>query len=598
MQTPLRCSYLKLTVFKTFGREKRRSSTIPGRAFRSRRELQLTGDVIEQRGEVRADRSDANHRDQRDKCDQKAVLDHRGTGIVEQHGFNHSGHSFSYSFAAYKSKISKQLSDPLPARENAALAHLKRQEAVPLRGCSTPTIGGRSDAALPILLNFVDALTAIVYKGVGPLESLRFFRLLLPNRFSDRKSRLNDGLISCAAKSKGGTFMIRPKNQAGQVLPLIAVTLTVLLGASGMAVDNGYWQYAQRQQQSAADAAAVGGAQALAQAGCPNQSVAQSAAQNDALSNGFSSSNVSVVNPPTTGAYAGNGCAVTVSISANHPSYFARLFGKPDMPVTTQATAQLVSNNNTVITLLGNNQTSTIGGNVSAPGGSIFTNGTFSCGSVTITAGAIGYAGTAPSCGKASFGSATPAPSAPVTNPCPEITACSFMTNNPPPATNCQTLQANMNPTIAPGCYNQLTVGGCGTVTLEPGVYVLNGTSQFSGSSFVGTGVTFYVTANGTPPDFSQATSATISPPTSGSYSGVLYYQVPANTNAPNFAGSSVHFSGLVYAPGAQNVNFNGAKGDYTNVVFSSADLSDASGYTFATPPPGTSMQPKVVLGQ
>lgn len=49
----------------------------------------------------------------------------------------------------------------------------------------------------------------------------------------------------------------------GQVLPLIAVLITALMGVGGMAVDVGSWEYHQQAQQSATDAAAVGGAQQL-----------------------------------------------------------------------------------------------------------------------------------------------------------------------------------------------------------------------------------------------------------------------------------------------------------------------------------------------
>jgi hypothetical protein len=155
-----------------------------------------------------------------------------------------------------------------------------------------------------------------------------------------------------------------------------------------------------------------------------------------------------------------------------------------------------------------------------------------------------------------------------------------------------------MNSTLSPGCYNSLTMGSCGTVTLKPGVYVLNGTSDFSNTSFVGTGVTFYVTASATPPDFSTAQSATITPPTTGNYKNALYYQVPANTKAPNFSGSSVNWSGLVYAPTALGVNFDGAKNNYTVLVLGSANLNSTSAYTFATPPTGTTVGSNVVLGQ
>jgi hypothetical protein len=389
--------------------------------------------------------------------------------------------------------------------------------------------------------------------------------------------------------------------ERGQVIPLVAIALTTILGFAGTSVDVGYWRYQQRQQQNAVDSAAVGGAQALDAAGCPSQSSATTAAQTDAATYGYASSAVAVSNPPTTGAYAGNTCAVSVTVTAKKPGFFAQIFGSRFGLITesTSATAELVSTNNNCIYLMSTTSTSNFnGGAVSAPGCGVSINGPSKFCGGTITAARIGYAGAAPTvCGQP-FGSATPAPQMTAPNPCSNITACTYLANNPPATTNCQTLQGNMNQTLSPGCYNTLTMGGCGTVTLKPGVYVLNGTSNFSNSSFVGTGVTFYVTASGTAPDFSTANSATISPPTTGTYANVLYYQVPTNTSAPNLSGSSVHWSGLVYAPGALNVNFDGAKGDYDVLVLGSANLNSTSGYSFATPPPGNTMVQNVVLTQ
>ena len=51
--------------------------------------------------------------------------------------------------------------------------------------------------------------------------------------------------------------------ERGQVLPLMALVLVVLLGISAFAVDIGYAYYAKRQLQSTADAAALAGAQDL-----------------------------------------------------------------------------------------------------------------------------------------------------------------------------------------------------------------------------------------------------------------------------------------------------------------------------------------------
>lgn len=397
--------------------------------------------------------------------------------------------------------------------------------------------------------------------------------------------------------------MNRRHLERGQVIPLVAIALTTILGFAGTSVDVGYWRYEQRQQQNAVDSAAIGGAQALDAAGCPSQSAAQAAADTDAAMYGYAQGAVTVNNPPASGAYSGNSCAVTVSVKGSKAGFFAALFGKSSVEETTTATAELVSNNNNCIYLQSTTSTSNFTGSVSAPGCGISCNGicNFCPKSGTISAARIGYAGTAPTVCSTStpiFSGATPSPQFTAPNPCTNITGCNYLANNPPPATSCQSLQGNMNATIKPGCYNTLTVGGCGTVTLQPGVYILNGTSNFSNSSFVGSGVTFYVTANGTAPDFSSANSATISPPTTGTLANVLYYQVPTNTSAPNLSGSSVHWSGLVYAPGALNVNFDGAKGDYDVLVLGSANLNSTSGYSFATPPANNTMVQNVVLTQ
>ncbi|HVN68618.1 MAG TPA: Tad domain-containing protein [Candidatus Binatia bacterium] len=389
------------------------------------------------------------------------------------------------------------------------------------------------------------------------------------------------------------------RHEKGQIIPLVAISLTVLMGFGGLAVDHGYWEYTLRQQQNAADSAAIGGAQALANAGCPASSAAQTAALADAASNGYGSTGITVSNPPTTGAYSGNNCAVMVSIAnQKKPSFFSRVLGYNQMYESTTATAQLVANNPTCMYMLSTTGTTQFNGaNITATGCGISVNGTFTCGSNTITASSIGYAGSAPSCGSAKFSAATPAPQVAQTNPCPEIAGCAYLASNPPPVTNCKTLNANMNDSISPGCYNALTVGTCGTVTLQPGLYVLNGTSDFSNTNFVGNGVTFYVTNSGTPPDFSQSGTATLTPPTTGNYKNVLYYQVPTNTKAPNFSGP-MNFSGLVYAPSATGVAFDGAKGTYSVVVFGSAKLNSTTAYTFASPPPSATIVKSVVLGQ
>jgi len=142
--------------------------------------------------------------------------------------------------------------------------------------------------------------------------------------------------------------MRRLTKGAGFVLPLVALCLAVLMGFAGIAVDVGYLEYRQQTQVSATDAAAIGASQALDSQSCPNQSGAQAAAYVDAASNGFANGGnvrVTVNNPPLTGPYSGNDCAVSVQISTQHvATFFSQLFGYPNgMTETTSAVAAAAS---------------------------------------------------------------------------------------------------------------------------------------------------------------------------------------------------------------------------------------------------------------
>jgi hypothetical protein len=185
----------------------------------------------------------------------------------------------------------------------------------------------------------------------------------------------------------------------------------------------------------------------------------------------------------------------------------------------------------------------------------------------------------------------------PVLDPCPGIAGCAALTNNPPPLTNCQSYNAHGGTvSLTPGCYNSLLLNNA-TVTLGSGTYVINGAFSLSKAAISGTGVTIYVTASGTPPNFNMATSAKLTPPTSGPYPGVLYYQVPSNTGNPNFNGTNVSFSGLIYAPGATGVNFNGSSNNYIVVVVGGANFNNTT-VNDPGPPSGQSLIKNAVLAQ
>lgn len=206
-----------------------------------------------------------------------------------------------------------------------------------------------------------------------------------------------------------------------------------------------------------------------------------------------------------------------------------------------------------------------------------------------VTAPAIGYSGSAPNENGATFPKATPAAMLPVSDPCGAIAGCAYLANNPPAHTSCGSFNGNgFSGPVPSGCYSNLNLNGA-TVTMA-GTYVLTGSSNFNGAKITGTNLTLYVTANGTAPNFNGVSAAALSPPTltcNCPYPGVLYYQVPSNTSSPNFNGSQLNVSGLIYAPGASSANFNGGNGNYVVLVFGGANFNGSATTDLASPAPG-----------
>jgi len=234
--------------------------------------------------------------------------------------------------------------------------------------------------------------------------------------------------------------------------------------------------------------------------------------------------------------------------------------------------------------------------NVQAPQCAIYINATANFNSGTVNAADIGYANGTPNETGATFPEATPAPMLPIADPCPTIPGCNYLASNPPSTSGCNTNLSlnNYTGTVAPGCYKSVSIIKS-NVTLN-GLYVFNGATSFNMSTLTGTNTTLYVTSSGTPPNFNGA-SVNLAPPTSGNDAGVLYYQTPTNSAAPNFNGTGNYYSGLIYAPTA-TVNYNGSGGGYVVLVFGAINWNGSSAQEFATPPPGQEIVNKAVIVQ
>jgi hypothetical protein len=398
--------------------------------------------------------------------------------------------------------------------------------------------------------------------------------------------------------------MKRRSREAGTVLPLIAASLSILMGFGGIAVDVGFLEYRQQAQQVATDAAAAGGAESLLHAGCPNQAAAQSAGYGDASSNGFTHNTngvaITITNPPANGPFANNPCAVYVTVTTSHvATFFTRLFGySGGATETTQAAAIVTQTGGGCIYLLSPNViTNFNGGNVTAKQCGALINDTANFNGSKVDVASIGYAGPAPNENGATFTAGVPAPMLPVADPCPEIPGCAYLTANPPSTSSCNNIYDGSGQ-LWPGCYSGNLNLNKATVTMNPGLYIFNGTENFDQASITGNGVTMYVTANGSPPNFNKTLQVSMTPQTSGPEQGVLYYQVPANAQSPNFNGTNVNYSGLIYAPTPTSVNFNGANGGYLVLVFGAVNFNGSVPQDFATPPPEQSLVKQAVVAE
>lgn len=360
--------------------------------------------------------------------------------------------------------------------------------------------------------------------------------------------------------------------ERGQLIPIFALMIVVLMGMAALAVDVGYWRYQQRLMQTAADSAAVAGADELLY---PALADWKTAAQNDAAANGFTddggtSVSVTVTNPPAAGTYAGNANAVQVVVSAKQPLFFGGAFGLAPQWVSATSIALLSSPQTCVYALSGGAQAIQANGAtvMSAPTCGFSSNGGFVVPGSTVTAALIGYViGPYPYNGQ-SYPQAQPTLISANVDPCSTFTGCAYLKANPPNSGPClnATPAWSQTVTIQPGRYcTQLYVQGANTLTFAPGVYEFDNGMNVYGAVVSGIGVTFYNGTGGGSLTI-QSPSITLSAPTSGNTQGVVLYQNPANTAIFDERSAVTTMTGLLYFPTA-TVQNDGAHNTWSYVV-------------------------------
>src|SRR5687768_6322043 len=157
-----------------------------------------------------------------------------------------------------------------------------------------------------------------------------------------------------AGRGNGGDPETAMTHERGQVLVITAVAMVVLLGVAALVVDLGMSWMLRRQEQNAADPGAIAAARWLRDpvtgAATLNPPAMKADACMYAQANDFfvgdtncaaalASGALQVKSPPTSGTYSGQPGKVQVIITAEHPSFFGRIFGRSSARVTTAAVA-------------------------------------------------------------------------------------------------------------------------------------------------------------------------------------------------------------------------------------------------------------------
>jgi hypothetical protein len=385
------------------------------------------------------------------------------------------------------------------------------------------------------------------------------------------------------------------RDESGNVLILVALSMTALMGFMALAVDVGMLFRAKRNLQIVADAAATAGALDYYNTGSGGgvQTAAQAAATANSVTNGVGGAVVAVTNPVTSGAHTGAG-TVEVDVSQPNPTFFMKVFGYNTMTVAARAVAGSVPGGPCIHieNTLSAKGSATIEGWDPVTGTAKTGCGVYAKNSVDIT----GNGNTFDVAYVATSGTVTGNHN---TNPAPVIqnaaeqdipkklqitppTPSSFGSCNPPAGYSLPTTGKNkgiisvtMSGALSPGCYGlgatgatsmNIDLGGV-TTTMANGLYVFDlgtaGTLTLDNNVSGGqaaqgsAGVTLDINTGNFA--VTSTTNDTLYAPSNGAasstdgYDGVLLLEPTSNTGTINFqwGSASGNWYGYIDAPGA-----------------------------------------------
>ncbi|MFB9981280.1 pilus assembly protein TadG-related protein [Mesorhizobium kowhaii] len=339
------------------------------------------------------------------------------------------------------------------------------------------------------------------------------------------------------------------------VATIFALTLPIVIGAAGFGVETSYWYYNSLRLQATADAAAFAGA--LEQISGSDKPAIVAAATQSAATNGLGSGTIVVNTPPVSGPNTAKK-AVEVIVGQNLDRMFTAIFTQAQVPEHARAVALITDASKACVLALdpsasqaalfsGNTSVKLIGCSVMSD--SIASDAIKLQGSAGLQADCLITAG-----GVSLSNPVTTVCAAPITQALPA--ADPFASLPAPAASN--PCQNDNKATLSPGTYcSGMTLKG--NVTLSPGVYVVQGDLKINANAaIIGSGVTIFMSGSSTVSMNGNA-SVKLSAPTSGTYSGVLFYgDRTGNSASSTFNGTADSLlTGAIYFP-KQQVNYLG----------------------------------------
>ena len=367
---------------------------------------------------------------------------------------------------------------------------------------------------------------------------------------------------------------------------VLALAMTAMLFAVGLAIDSGQLFVARRTAQAAADAGAFAGAERLYAGGTAAQAISDATA--DTARNGFTAggtTTVTVNSPPTEGAYAGNAGYVEVRITTQVrtnllPAQITNIAARGVAGVAPVNLGYAIMSLDQGSTLRALNVRAQ--GSLAITGGGVMVNSSHaeaarSTGTVTMSSGfntdVVGQ-------------TSGIWPNQRTGRPVSPDPYSSF----PKPSTSGLTDYGNpVCCALSPGIYTG-SLSGNNDWTMAAGIYIFKGAgvNLAGNSSLNGSGVFIFLTTSNYPSTGGTCPTTTfkltgnnassLTPPASGTYKGMLIYQDPACTGDLDIGGNgAITTTGTIYAPTATVVgNGNNASVALSQIVAKRVDAGNA----------------------